>query len=351
MFECMSIVLAELEINLFLFIMKLPIIFFLILTCQLANAQSERTIYSSPVTTGCFRQPVLPIHNPLTLHTDMPIGCLLGYIYLDSLCRANFSKEQIDSLLNEVKGGDTLAYFLRTLYDMVDYNAVLFTEYANYSGYLDSSYRTMPSVFSEGLKDRFREIFGKKAKENCFINAAVILHIKITAVWSSEDTLASNPIHPLPLQCVSAQILDTIKGKHLMQCESLYHLTQDITPCIDFSFSPLWEKEGRNTDHLGLTLDSLGNPVVPCQNCYGNSSVVQDSEYVVFLNCLPLDYNGTTAFYNYYPMLGYSQEGGIFRISNGKVIIPSNYFGYGKNVLLSTFLSSLRSDISSLRGN
>ncbi|MDP4237721.1 MAG: hypothetical protein Q8919_14855, partial [Bacteroidota bacterium] len=88
---------------------------------------------------------------------------------------------------------------------------------------------------------------------------------------------------------------------------------------------------------------------MPCPECYGTSSIQESKEYIVFLSSMLLDYNGTTSYYTYWPLKGYSLEGGIFPIDgDGNVLIPSNFFGYGTSLPLALFESDIRKDIDSI---
>jgi hypothetical protein len=82
---------------------------------------------------------------------------------------------------------------------------------------------------------------------------------------------------------------------------------------------------------------------------YNDNSLQLNREYIVFLENLYLDYNGTNSFYTYRPFSSYNREGGIFPInSDGYVQIPSNYFGYGTSVPLTAFKNYLQVDIESI---
>ncbi len=319
--------------------------FVLISAFALSVGFAQRIV--NPITnSGCFRQPITPLQTIPPLHSDMNFDCLLGYIFFDSLCRAPLSWEQIDSLADKIQSWDTLKILMRFKYRMSEYNSDLYNEYLVGAGSLTTNYHS-PGALDAILDQKMASVLGRKNKFRYLTNADLILHIRVTEVHSDNDTMASSPAKPLPLQCVTATIIDTIKGKYIRQCQEQVYYTQATSPCISFDFSPYWEKENPRGDVVDGSIDSTtGNVTIPCNNCYGSNTVEANKDYIVFLRNIYLDYNGTSSFYTFWPSNGYNAEGGIFPIdSGGNVVISSNYFGYGTSIPLAQFESLLRADI------
>lgn len=190
--------------------------------------------------------------------------------------------------------------------------------------------------------------------------APVILHIHVVDTTTSYDSLASVPIWPQPRMCVSAEIIDTIKGTYLRpgSCDGGIagrRKSQDQTlglreyGCINIAFSPFSQKTKNRGDVTPIGVDTAGHIIIPCDSCYGTNPLLPGNDYVVFLENQFMDYNGSYSFYQYHPYSNYNAEGGIFPIdSSGNVIIQDNYFGYGNSVPLSVFESLLKTDIQSI---
>lgn len=327
------------------------ILFFTFLTPFSSDAQR---VVSGPVNSGCYRQAVQPIQSVPTLHSDMGLDCMLGYIYFDSLCRTPLERYQLDSLTNLISSWDTLKIFMRMKYRMSEYDPILYKEYLLSGPPVYHSYVTTPSVIDQLLSERMITNLGK-TKLPYITTASAILHIHVTEVHSDSDTMATIPVAPLPMTCVRADILDVIKGINLPMCEQLTvpgasgYKQILTTPCIEFNFSPVWEKELLRGDVVNTAVDSSGNVIPNCVNCYGLASVTTGKDYIVFLRAVPLDYDGTSFYFALWPLSSYSAEGGIFPIDeNGNVESVSDFFGYGHSVPVADFLSSLRVDIQKI---
>ena len=320
------------------------------------NDHPSRRIDTIPTTQGCYRQPVTPISTIPTIHSDMPLDCILGYIYLDTLCRSIQTRSQLDSLFNLIGSWDTLKPFMRSLYRMSEYDADLLEEYCYAAADLNYNYFLIPEVLRYVLKQRMEAVLGYRNKLNYLVLASAILHIRVDTVTDSYDSLAYYPKWPLPLKCVRATVLDTIKGIHIRQSNDFLmkakpgssHPLDDVN-FINFAFSPYWQKLNPRGDVAGIGIDSLGNEHFNCDSCFDFNAVQSGKEYVIFLQDIFLDYDGTNSYYSFWPFATYSTEGGIFAIDgSGNVQIPSDFFGYGTSIPLSTFENNLRNDINTI---
>ncbi len=336
----------------------------ILISCFLAAAlvlsagevRSQRPIHTTPTSQGCYRQAVTPISSIPTLHTDMPIDCILGYIYVDSLCRSLQSYHQADSFMSLINSWDTMRVFMRFLYDMQAYDADLYEEYMGNAIYLDTNYHVAPRTLELKFANRMDSVLGKNNKLEYLTVAPVILHIQVTDTMMSYDSLASAPFWPQPRMCVTATVLNTIKGLHLRTCGGLMYQAKEKVPqgsagCINIAFNPYTTKPYAMGD-AGLAggIDTVTHiSYIRCDSCYGDTAFIPGNEYIVFLEDQPLDYNGTTAFYQFIPYSAYNSNGGVFPInSSGNVLDEENYFGYGNSVPLSTFEADLKTDIQSI---
>jgi hypothetical protein len=313
------------------------------------NSLAQRRV-EAPTSTGCFRQIHAPILYAPPLHSDMPLDALHGYMYFDSLSRSFTGWSQVDSFATLITGNDTLKHFLKYRFAMSNYDDILFSEYLNFGQTVNSMYKTTPGYILQKLTERENLILGSRNKKIMLTHASLILHLKITSVHLEWDSLAHIPVSPLVQQCITAQVLDTIKGMHfLSHTASSGNLLSTPSILINFSLSPLWGK-GPTQPYLkpGVDYRDSANVVSPCANCFGTQSLIPGSEYIVFLGSIPLDYDGTNAFYDYWPVGSFEPQGGLFPIVSGNVIDSSNYWGYGTSVSLSQFESSLKADIHAI---
>ncbi|MEO6940740.1 MAG: hypothetical protein ABI444_11500 [Candidatus Kapaibacterium sp.] len=318
------------------------VLLLLVLVPAFAHAQRSRSI-DKATTNGCYRQPVTPISVAPTLRTDMSLNTLIGYIYLDSLMKSLTSQSQLDSLFSRLRHYDTLKYVNKYIFAMSDYDATLFEEYG-LAGYdVNPLYRGVPGAIIETLKQKAHDVIPDSLLLRYLVNTSVILHIKVNGVVNDADNLGNTPDHPIPMQCVNAEVIDTIKGKHLMtgSCSSpqTSHgvLVQSSHPCILFSYSPVWGKNTSDFVRVGESDDMSGS---------NDSTIAVGREYIVFLHAMFIDYDGTHSFYNYWPSNGLKLQGGVFPIlSNGNIVDTENLAGLGTAPTLIAFKKKLRYEI------
>ncbi len=285
----------------------------------------------------------------------MPPDCILGYIYFDSLCRGLRSSAQVDTLLSRITSWDTLRIFMRFLYKMEEYDPDLFREYEFGAVYLDTNYNISPALVAYKFWEYMNNMLGRKNRYNYLSEVSLILHIRVFDVQTTYDSLCNFPFNAPPRKCVSAYVIDTVKGLHFRSCDydfyKQYHKgskPQDAIPCISIMYSPFSPKSYAYSDHIVIPIDTTSTDF-PCDKCYGQTALESGKDYIVFLEDLFLDYNGLNSFYEYTPYPTYNEEGGIFPIdSNGNVLSEDDYFGYGVSTSLPAFETSLRSDIQSI---
>ncbi len=329
----------------------IAIMFASILLCATDQIKAQRPI-DPPTHMECNEYATTPIDHCPPLNTGMSWDCMLGYIYFDSLCRANLTWGQLDSLAKAINSMDTLRPFLRFQYAMNEYDASLYDEFMFYGIDITPGYKTPPAIILSLLLDREDSILGHYSKVRFLANTELILHVKVVEVTSDIE-----PTINRPLQCFKAIILDTIKGKNFPS--NLYYTLpggklhrepqSEGYPAIGFVISPEWQKYGTPSDFRVVATDSAGHRAISGSNQFGENAVAVDSEYIVCLNVQKEVYDGAHVFRDYWPATHYSPEAGLFRINpDHKVMIPSDFFGYGTSVPLATFLSMIRADIHNI---
>jgi hypothetical protein len=285
-----------------------------------------------------------------TYHTDMNLTEFLGYAYFDSLCRSA-TRSQIDSLLRDVKSIDTLKYLLKYYYALQEYSAHALLQY-RFAPLYSTNYTVPPSYVINAFERKARSILKNSTASRAALSP-VIVHVRVKGEYSSEDSAAYLPKNPLPMRCVKLEILDTIKGRHLISStctEPIAPLTGEGIreyPCISVTYSPLWERNAElHESGAPVVVDSLGN--IRCDSCYGNAFVV-GGEYIVTLRPVYYYFDGQYDRFTYFPVLSYNHNGGIWQILGDNVIDPQNFWGLGTNTNLISFKTGLRAAINTIK--
>jgi hypothetical protein len=312
----------------------LPLVLGFLIFSSLSYGQRTRVI-TGPTTNGCYRIPVTRISSAPPLHSDMSYQAILGYIYFDSLCRSFTSWHQMDSLFEQIQSFDTLKYFDALLYAMTEYDPILFQEFLQAGYAVNTSYTMGAGAILGDYFQKTRQVT-RPVLHKHLVNADLILHIKITGIARDSDTMVTNPSPNLLLLCFTAQVLDTIKGKHFpMGC-------YDGPLCFQFSYSPLWNRRGGGSDY------SAGPSV---QDMYGMNFLSLDSEYIAFFSVHALDCDSSQSYYDIWPYASSGDElnGGFIPVDYAhKVHDTTNLLEDGTLVDEATFLATMRSDIYSL---
>ncbi len=323
----------------------LKTVFFLCLTmaCIVVNdAYSQLIPASGPTSSGCYRLGVSKIQSVPPLHTDMPLKTLLGYIYLDSLCKSITNRNQIDSFAQLLVSVDTLKHFMSFLCAMNSYNAQLFSQYT-ILGYDVSGgqYKVTPAALLDVIYEKQQELLGDTSQLKYITSAPIIVHGRVTSIVNDSDSYASIPKNPLPLKCVTIQLLDVIKGNHLLSnCGQYLAASENEPVCMNFSFSPFHKKEG-GTDTY--TSSYTSGPIMG-KNIYGDSAVSVNSEYIFFLGDSFQDHSGSIVYFDVSPHGGPYRNGGIYKIeSNGTVLDSSNFWKLGAAPTVATLKQRINS--------
>lgn len=283
------------------------------------------------------------------MRSDMSAAVKAGYLYFDSICRSNESWGRLDTILRRLRTWKDIYRYMRYRYLLSEYDDDLFKEYL-YGGSALNGYPRSPAAIDFHLKEQANRILGGRDTRCNLVFSDLILHVRISEMHSDSDITASIPVSPLPLMCITAKVIDTIKGKHIRRfTPNDANVGSPGAITVSFVLSPYWEKEHSRGDVVSAGIDSLGIAHIPCNNCYGAEPVKVGHEYIVFLRNILLYYNGAVSYYDYWPMSFFSAEGGIFEIdSNSNVLIPSDYFGYGSTVPFKEFERKIREEIRKL---
>ncbi|MDP4197956.1 MAG: hypothetical protein Q8922_12555 [Bacteroidota bacterium] len=302
---------------------------------------------SGPTNAGCYRIAVPPLSQAPPLHTDMNWMTLLGYVWIDSMMRHPFTSTDWTAL-DSMQSPDTLKQFLKYWYAMTDYDPLLFEEYGRDAKYLDTQYWGKPAGLIGYIAQKTSQIMGDSARVATLLASAYILHIRVRNVTRDFDTFAHLDSQAMPVCCVEATIIDTIKGVHIATglCSLIYPVVQQVdslpsTGCLHFSYWPVWRKDGG--DWLRWSKESDSTSAFP-SGSMGWDVLTPGNDYIVFLRSIYLDYDGINSYFALWPMMG-DKVGGIYPIHSDTVSDPSNYWGMGSSVPVSTFETGIRQRI------
>lgn len=277
-------------------------------------------------------------------HTDMSLDCMVGYIAMDSVTHS-VDRSYISSFLRRTSL-DTLRLISRFMYAVVDYNPVLFHRYivttrdSAWSG--NSAYKSYPAELYYGVLDK--EIIGRRLGSfgldyAMLLSADYILHVRISDKRMAMDS-SSVPKMYVGAAC---EVLEIFKGQHLPD-NCYYPAAVEVggqaalggSDCIKFGYPRDWPTRA------GIFLQNVPDTVSGCATM---REVQQGEEYIVFLGL------GASDEYTQlvYPVNSFERAGGLFRIVNGKVEDPSNFWGLGTQPSLQDFRSHLLQKINDVK--
>lgn len=316
------------------------IVLFVILLNNVSKSQNEtgtRYVVSNLVggsmwydsNSAMFQKHYPIIRNLPPLNTGMPYDILLSYIYLDSLLK-NTNKHQTDSVIKSwTSMNGNLANTLKYLYKIVDYNPIIFRQYTNeVSLNRKNLFPMIPYIYIEHVDSITGEFNGivdtvavdtSHAHDGTYTNHLIDIILKITSkIWNLAENnnvgpysktaywsgLYSDHIFKIkvlsidstknkntPLNYkrynVTAQVLDTIKGKVYVpytipaNFNKKINNIQDYTnfPLIQFQYTPInYFDSSEDSNHGEEKIsDSL------FQNYKGDFKMNINQEAVVFL--------------------------------------------------------------------
>lgn len=178
----------------------------------------KRTLQYANDTTMIYHKKYPIIRDIPPINTSMPYDILLSYIYLDSasrhIDRGEFRK-YIDTLSHM---NDTLANTMKYYYKLVDYNPIIFRQYASETQ-LDQKqrYDTPVSEIEESSLWEYREFTPDSIKNALYsmLLSEYILKVKITGIDSMKapNTMWIGDTTTYRYFQAECEVQDTIKGK------------------------------------------------------------------------------------------------------------------------------------------
>lgn len=271
-------------------------------------------------------------------HTDMPLDCLIGYISMDSLART----ADVESVLNKplTTTLDSLRVAARFMYAACDYSPALLMSYMTCTQ--DSAYsnrfESFPANSYYGLESAIEKRINEFGSNYAILlKTHYVLRIIINSVVVGTDTTYTNP---LPWVNVTCQVQQIFKGNYLpTNCNS--NLRPQTEPkrlllgedYLKFGYPENW-----------MTGIGFNYQRFPNSGTFMNT-VSTGEEYYVFLEQVPIwKYSDYLT-----PTREFEATGGLFRISNGLIEDPSNFWGLGTNPTEQEFLIKLNELISNIK--
>ncbi|MEP7218431.1 MAG: hypothetical protein ABI876_05920 [Bacteroidota bacterium] len=288
---------------------------------------------------GVLKSVPYPTSYPIST-TGMPTDVAAAYHWFDSVART-YTPPQIDLGLTyrTSLADDTLKRALHYAYAINDYNPFLFLTMQDVDSSRYSGIKTRPLLLWSSILAHLREIAPDDTTGmvlRTLTQASYILRVKVNNISSHTDTMAAWARNGIVVQ---AEVLDTIKGQFLPSCtlpETSKPQVLSGEPCIEFEYRAEWFKE-----------DAYSSRPMSADSVLGSTWMKVDSEYVVFLNTLPVGRDSNHVIATISPvMLGTS--GGMYAIEGGNVKDWNNDFGFGASVPVATFLTRIQGKINEI---
>jgi hypothetical protein len=257
----------------------------------------------------------------------MPLNVVYGYIVLDSICKAG-SQSAIDSALHAISL-DSLSMAMKIYYDIIEYDPILFMEYArasrNHAGY-QVDIGTIGRTFLEVYRDRHP--LSQLGEALLYTN--YIYRVQIVSQSSIIDTTAKLLVR---YYCAKARVLDKIKGGVLPDpSREIYSGGEEGNGFINIWWGHV---EGNQT---GVTIVDSAEYIAVREGY-----LEPGSEYIVLIDAFPIYVNDTDRGYrlSYSNYLG-EYDNFVFPVRSGNVIDVDQYFEIGENIPLQEFIELVR---------
>ena len=263
----------------------------------------------------------------------MPPDVMHAYVVMDSLCRVG-SERGIDSLLSTM-AGDTLSLLMQRYYEVIDYDPILFMEYARASKTCASYQIDIPTILVKFL-DAYHRVHQYEGHEELFIWTNYIYRIRVLSQSSRLDSSHKTIFRHF---CANVEVLEKIKGSVLPDPSRQRYSGGDSGEAF---MNILWgQDEG---GQKGATIWDTARYVAVREGY-----LVPGNEYLVFIDALPVFLNETDVGY----LLGFSgsltkANSFAYPVQSGNVIDAEGYFGDRKEIPYDTFVKRIRAAKSSM---
>ncbi len=297
-----------------------------------------RAVPCDTIMKGLFFAYPRNMYEPV-LQSNMPYEIMQGYIVGDSIAKAIMGIEHAESLLASVgSNSDTLAYALKYIYRMADYDPIRFYSFLNPS--ICSAKGVPPRLVYGCFMDRIKT--SSFARLRKYVDVSYILHIKVNTT-DVVDPAGGRAC--LTKNVAFCTVLDTIKGQKF-PCvnNNLYKLKSDSSNInapsmlnnFAFSYCHQWRRISGNSMYQGIYDSNGGEWIKP------------NHEYIIFALISSARSDQSACYYSIVPSGG-GFSYGMYPVVNGQVIDEDNYLGFGNIVPLQAFKQRMQEQINQIK--
>ena len=212
------------------------------------------------------------------LNSGMPWSVMATYIYMDSLARFDedeLAEQTATRWKYDRSLTDTLKWSVSYLYQAVDYNPIIWRQYVDE---VDLKYKKKYVASLSGIQAKTTDalynilttstVSARRVAMLALAESDYILRVHVQSIDSMPTGDAKTPY----IYRVSADVLDTLKGKIFQSCLSNYTTRKDnpkgtlssplssVAPCIRFTYLPHLYSDPRYTPPGAPRLYSARDP-------------------------------------------------------------------------------------------
>jgi hypothetical protein len=196
--------------------------------------------YDSTKHKHMVRVPIIKTLPPLS--SDMPLNVLRGYIHLDSLARFNTNGGLVQFPSAWLAKPDLLKKTLASYYTVMDYDPLRYQQYDYETALKSELFRSELGGTTAFLPDALAEATSIQSERGALVAALFpdyVLRVKVLAVDSISVAL---PIGSRSIFNVTAQVLDTLKGRKFITCQEQnggdqsQPMAMSALPCLYFQY-------------------------------------------------------------------------------------------------------------------
>jgi len=300
-----------------------------------------------------YSLPLLTIVPPS--YSGEPANISAAYLLLD-LAMRRYSWDTTDKFLGQMAWGDTAKYVTGMIYNVMHDNPIAFAQWEGWhQGYINSPGHAMVS-----LLNRLWNACPDTGRTEELVRSAIIADVMVVDTFGVFDPTAALARNDVLVTC---QILDSIKGKYVTSCPSIYKShKKGATPqsadtpqptfavpavpgsCLQFEYSLEWSRTPSPGGDVGRGLNPLYDSV-------NGTWIKPGTEYIVFLQFQGIGGDSANFYFTTWPLLQ-GTCAGMYPVKSGIVYDPNDDFGIGASsgLTVSVWKSRLRARISTLTG-
>lgn len=283
-----------------------------------------------------------------------PLNIALWYSALNWGMR-NMNYGQVDTVLSNMSSmNDTLRYFGKAWYELMDYNPILL----NTSSKTNTGWRGIGTLNVYNAVDKYCQYSDSPSLDRLLLSSSYVCLITV------DDTLRLKSLTTALAKTsitVTATINDMIKGQVVPSCLNLIPPSSSqrnnvsitsipATPsfqtnpsCIQFDYRlemPLWDGGGMVSYNGYNAVDSLGQPWIK-----------KGKQYLVFLHTSSLCIDSLSLHMYITPLIYGKKQSYLMPVVDGMIYDIPNEFRLGVSNTVEQFITKLRQRIATIKMN